>query len=167
MAFRPDAKIRQQILVLLNLWQESLGDQPGKKRQRRITMKTGKFLDFLRNTTGHKLSYDLLRQYVDSDSTIQALVADLNRNTMAITDPDADQEQPAEAPPAEETPAEEPPAEEPPAAEPPAEEPPAAEPPAEPAAAPPVAEPAEQEKIAQSRRNIIASMAARARKRRE
>ena len=157
MAFRPDAKIRQQILVLLNLWQESLGDQPGKKRQRRITMKTGKFLDFLRNTTGHKLSYDLLRQYVDSDSTIQALVADLNRNTMAIADPAADQEQPAEAPPAEETPAEEPPA----------EEPPAAEPPAEPAAAPPVAEPAEQEKIAQSRRNIIASMAARARKRRE
>ena len=157
MAFRPDAKIRQQILVLLNLWQESLGEQSGKKRQRRITMKTGKFLDFLRNTTGHKLSYDLLRQYVDSDSTIQALVADLNRNTMAITDPDADQEQPAEAPPAEETPAEEPPA----------EEPPAAEPPAEPAAAPPVAEPAEQEKIAQSRRNIIASMAARARKRRE
>ena len=157
MAFRPDAKIRQQILVLLNLWQESLGDQPGKKRQRRITMKTGKFLDFLRNTTGHKLSYDLLRQYVDSDSTIQALVADLNRNTMAIADPAADQEQPAEAPPAEQTPAEEPPA----------EEPPAAEPPAEPAAAPPVAEPAEQEKIAQSRRNIIASMAARARKRRE
>ena len=157
MAFRPDAKIRQQILVLLNLWQESLGDQPGKKRQRRITMKTGKFLDFLRNTTGHKLSYDLLRQYVDSDSTIQALVADLNRNTMAIADPAADQEQPAEAPPAEQTPAEEPPA----------EEPPAAEPPAEPAAAPPVTEPAEQEKIAQSRRNIIASMAARARKRRE
>ena len=157
MAFRPDAKIRQQILVLLNLWQESLGKQSGKKRQRRITMKTGKFLDFLRNTTGHKLSYDLLRQYVDSDSTIQALVADLNRNTMAIADPAADQEQPAEAPPAEETPAEEPPA----------EEPPAAEPPAEPAAAPPVAEPAEQEKIAQSRRNIIASMAARARKRRE
>ena len=157
MAFRPDAKIRQQILVLLNLWQESLGEQSGKKRQRRITMKTGKFLDFLRNTTGHKLSYDLLRQYVDSDSTIQALVADLNRNTMAIADPAADQEQPAEAPPAEETPAEEPPA----------AEPPAAEPPAEPAAAPPVTEPAEQEKIAQSRRNIIASMAARARKRRE
>lgn len=153
MAFRPDTKIRQQILVLLNLWQESLEKLTGKKRQRRLSMKTGKFLDFLRNTTGQKLSYDLLRQYVDNDASVQAFVADLNRNTMTVTDPDADQAA----------------AEEPPATEPAAEEPPAAEetPAAEPAAAPAVAEPAEQEKISQSRKNIIASMAARARKRRE
>jgi outer membrane biosynthesis protein TonB len=152
MAFRPDPQIRQQILVLLNLWKESVIKLSGKKKQRKMSLSTTKFLEFLLNTTGHKLSYDLLRQYVDNDSSIQGFLADFNRNSIVLNDPDSI-ETPAEELPAEEVPTEETPAEEPPDDQ-------------EPAPAPPVAEPEEQEKITQNRKNVIAAMAARARKRR-
>ena len=173
MAFRPNTVIRRKILTLLNLWAETARKFTGKRKQKFLSMTKDRFLEML----GDNLTYDLVRPYVENDDEIQRMIGKFNRNTVELNDPDAmdsDEIMPDEDEDQDELPGDEDlsdigdenPEAMPDEGMPPAEEDLGAAPPAEPTPtpAPPAGE--DEETARSNRKSLIASMAARARRRR-